>query len=144
MFLITKLTPNVTDISPFVEACVSAGTDAISLVTTFLGTAIDWRTRTPLLGNVTGGLSGPAIKPLALRFVCTAARVSSVPVIGIGGISNADDVLEFMVAGASAVEIGTANFINPLICKEIVEDLGRKLDEEGIGRVSDIIGTLKA
>jgi dihydroorotate dehydrogenase (NAD+) catalytic subunit len=142
LFLITKLTPNVTAIGPYVKAAIEAGSDAISLVNTFLATAIDWRTRRPLLANVTGGLSGPAIKPIALRFVYEAARLSSVPIIGIGGIMSADDVLEYMVAGASAVEVGTANFLNPTICREILEDVGKKLDEEGIERIADIIGTL--
>jgi len=143
IFLITKLTPNVARIEPFVEASAKAGSDALSLVNTFLGMAIDWKERRPLLGNVKGGLSGPAIKPLALRFVYEAARISPVPVIGIGGIASADDVLEFMVAGASAVEVGTANFIDPTVCKKIIEDLNEKLDSAGIDKISDLIGTLQ-
>ena len=142
-FLITKLSPNVTDIRPFVEACVGAGTDALSLVNTFLGMAVDWKSRQGKLANLTGGLSGPAIRPLALRLVYDAVKASAVPVIGVGGIVSADDVLEFMVTGATCVEIGTGNFLNPTLMREILRDLERKLTAEGISRIRDIIGTLR-
>src|SRR4029077_9111646 len=111
--IIAKLTPNVTKIVPIAEAAAEGGADAVSLVNTFIGMAIDWRKRKPILGNVTGGLSGPAIKPLALRMVWQVARQVKVPVIGIGGIATIDDVMEFLVAGASAVQLGTVNFYDP-------------------------------
>jgi len=142
-FLITKLSPNVTDIRPFVRAACSGGTDAISLTNTYLAMALDWRRRKPILSNVTGGLSGPAIKPLSLRFLREAFETSSVPLIGIGGIISAEDVLEFIVAGATAVEIGTGNFLNPLLPKEILADLERLLQEEGIENISELTGTLE-
>src|SRR5947209_14646006 len=111
--LIAKLTPNVTNIVPIAQAAADGGADAVSLINTFVGMAIDWRRRRPILGNITGGLSGPAIKPLALRLVWQVARSVRVPIIGVGGISTIDDVMEFLVAGASAVQIGTANFFDP-------------------------------
>src|SRR5262249_30096530 len=107
--LIAKLTPNVTDVVPIAKAAADGGADAVSLVNTFVGMAVDWRQRRPILGNITGGLSGPAIKPLVLRLVWQVARAKMVPVIAVGGIGTLDDVIEFLVAGASAVQIGTAN-----------------------------------
>src|SRR5207248_2499083 len=121
--LIAKLTPNVTDIVPIARAAAEAGADAVSLVNTFVGMAVDWKRRRPILGNVTGGLSGPAIKPLALRLVWQVARNVPVPVIGIGGIASIDDVMEFLVAGASAVQLGTVNFYSPTAAQRIVEEL---------------------
>src|SRR5207253_9464629 len=121
--IIAKLTPNVTDIVPVAQAAADGGADAVSLVNTFVGMAIDWRRRKPILGNVTGGLSGPAIKPLALRLVWRVARNGPIPIIGVGGIGTIDDVMEFLLAGASAVQIGTANFYDPTVSARLVEQL---------------------
>jgi dihydroorotate dehydrogenase (NAD+) catalytic subunit len=140
--LIAKLTPNVTDIVPIAVAAASGGADAVSLVNTFVGMAIDWRRRRPILGNVIGGLSGPAIKPLALRLVWQVGKQAAIPVIGIGGIASIDDVMEFLVAGASAVQLGTVNFYDPTASMRIVSDLPRALAEAGVSRVSDIVGTM--
>jgi dihydroorotate dehydrogenase (NAD+) catalytic subunit len=141
--LIAKLTPNVTNIVPIAEAAAAAGADAVSLVNTFVGMAVDWRRRRPILGNVTGGLSGPAIKPLALRLVWQVARHVRIPVIGIGGIATLDDVMEFLVAGASAVQLGTVNFYDPTVAERIVNQLPGALREAGVDRVSEMIGALK-
>ncbi len=141
--LIAKLTPNVTNIVPIAEAAASAGADAVSLVNTFVGMAIDWRRRRAILGNITGGLSGPAIKPLALRLVWQVARHVKVPIIGIGGITTIDDVMEFLVAGASAVQIGTANFFDPTVSARLSDKLPEVLAEAGAASVSEMIGTLK-
>ena len=140
--VIAKLTPNVTNVVPIAQAAVDAGADAVSLVNTFVGMAIDWRRRRPILGNVTGGLSGPAIKPLALRLVWHVARSVRVPVIGVGGIATIDDVMEFLVAGAGAVQIGTANFFDPTVSVRLVEQLPAALAELGATRVADVVGTL--
>src|SRR5437867_10114736 len=140
--IIAKLTPNVTNIVPIAQAAADGGADAVSLINTFVGMAIDWRKRRPMLGNVTGGLSGPAIKPLALRLVWQVARNVKIPVIGIGGIANIDDVMEFLVAGASAVQIGTANFFDPTVAVRLVEQLPAALAELGAGGVGDVAGTL--
>jgi dihydroorotate dehydrogenase (NAD+) catalytic subunit len=140
--LIAKLTPNVTSIGPIAQAAADAGADAVSLVNTFVGMAIDWRRRRPILGNVTGGLSGPAIKPLALRLVWQVARGVKIPVIGIGGIATIDDVLEFLVAGASAVQLGTVNFYDPKASERIAEELPTALSQLGAQNIRDIIGTL--
>src|SRR4051812_31573511 len=121
--IVAKLTPNVTDVVPIARAAAEAGADAVSLVNTFVGMAIDWKRRRAVLGNKTGGLSGPAIKPLALRLVWQVARQVSVPVVGIGGIATIDDVMEFLVAGASAVQLGTVNFFDPTASMRIVEAL---------------------
>ena len=142
--VIAKLTPNVTNITAVAAAAAEAGADAVSLVNTFQGMAIDWRRRKPVLGNRIGGLSGPAIKPLALRCVWQVAQSVPVPVIGIGGIQSIDDVMEFLVAGASAVQIGTANFYNPGLSSALVEELEKTVDAEGCERVVDLVGTLKA
>lgn len=140
--LVAKLTPNVTDVTAIAEAAAEGGADAVSLVNTFLGMAIDWRRRRPILGNVTGGLSGPAIKPLALRMVWQVARKVKIPVIGIGGIATVDDVMEFLVAGASAVQIGTANFFDPTAAQRIVTQLPEALEKLGAAKVSAVVGTL--
>lgn len=140
--VIAKLTPNVTDITSIAAAAADGGADALSLVNTFQGMAIDWRRRRPILGNTVGGLSGPAIKPLALRCVWQVAQKVQTPLIGIGGIQSVDDVLEFLVAGASAVQIGTANFYNPGLSGRIVDDLAAALEAETIERVGDLVGTL--
>ncbi len=121
--IIAKLTPNVTDIAQIARAAEAGGADAISLINTCLGMAIDWRRRRPLLGNVMGGLSGPAIKPIALRCVYQVAQAVKTPLIGIGGIATIDDVMEFLVAGATAVQIGTANFYNPTVSMKILDAL---------------------
>jgi dihydroorotate dehydrogenase (NAD+) catalytic subunit len=138
--VIAKLTPNVTSIVDVAQATAEAGTDAISLVNTFLGMAVDWRRRRPVLGNTLGGLSGPAVKPLALRCVYQVARQVNVPLIGVGGIQSIDDVMEFLVTGASAVQIGTANFYNPAVSVRLVEELARVVAEEG--PLERLIGSL--
>jgi dihydroorotate dehydrogenase (NAD+) catalytic subunit len=142
--LIAKLTPNVTDIVPVARAAADAGADAVSLVNTFVGMAVDWRRRRPVLGNVTGGLSGPAIKPLALRLVWRVARHVRVPVIGVGGIATVDDVMEFLVAGAGAVQLGTVNFYDPRAAERAVDGLPAALAQLGACRVRDVVGTLQA
>jgi dihydroorotate dehydrogenase (NAD+) catalytic subunit len=141
--LIAKLTPNVTDIVPVARAAAEAGADAVSLVNTFVGMAVDWRRRRPILGNVTGGLSGPAIKPLALRLVWRVARSLTVPVIGIGGIATLDDVMEFLVAGASAVQLGTVNFYDPTAAMRILDGLPGAVASMGAGSVREVVGTLR-
>lgn len=140
--LIAKLTPNVTSILPIAEAALAAGAEVLSLVNTFIGMAIDWRKRRPVLGNNTGGLSGPAIKPLALRLVWQVARQFKAPIIGIGGIQAIDDVMEFLEAGASAVQIGTANFYDPQAAPKLVAALPRALAVLGANSVAEIVGTL--
>jgi len=142
--IVAKLTPNVTDIVPIAQAAADAGADAVSLVNTFVGMAIDWRTRKPILGNVTGGLSGPAIRPLALRLVWRVAGSVRIPIIGIGGITTLDDVMDFLVAGASAIQIGTANFFDPSVSVRLADQLQATCAELGVGSVSEIVGTLKA
>jgi dihydroorotate dehydrogenase (NAD+) catalytic subunit len=140
--LIAKLTPNVTDVLPIAKAAADGGADAVSLVNTFVGMAVDWRRRKPVLGNVTGGLSGPAIKPMVLRLVWQVARAKIVPVIAVGGIGTVDDVMEFLVAGASAVQIGTANFYDPTASVRIVDALPAALQQLGCNSVREVIGTL--
>jgi dihydroorotate dehydrogenase (NAD+) catalytic subunit len=140
--VIAKLTPNVTNVVPVAQAVADAGADAVSLVNTFQGMAIDWKRRRPILGNVLGGLSGPAIKPLALRIVWQVAAQVKIPIIGVGGIQNIDDVMEFLVAGASAVQVGTANFYNPGVACEIVNELPRALESLQAPSVQDVVGTL--
>ena len=141
--LVAKLTPNVTNIVPIAQAAAAAGADAVALVNTFVGMAIDWRRRRPILGNTTGGLSRPAIKPLALRLVWQVARHVQVPIIGIGGISTIDDVMEFLIAGASAVQIGTANFFDPTVSTRLVDLLPQALEQGGAKSVREVIGTLE-
>ncbi len=141
--LIIKLTPNVTSVAPFAAACESAGADAISLINTVLGMSVDIHTRRPRLSTVTGGLSGPAIKPIALAKVYEARKACSIPIIGIGGITSASDVMEFLIVGASLVQIGTANFVNPNIGNEINSDLHEMLSKKGIASVQDLVATLE-
>ena len=141
--LFAKLTPNVTSVVAIAKAAEAAGADAISLINTLLGMAVDWRGRRPLLGNVVGGLSGPAIKPVALRCVYQVAHAVACPVVGIGGIASLDDVMEFLVAGASAVQIGTANYYDPTISQRLVESLPAALAEAGVRRVVDVVKTLR-
>jgi len=140
--LIPKLTPNVTDVSSFAHAAQEAGADAVSLVNTFLAMAIDIETRRPRLSNVMGGLSGPAIRPIAVRMVYECARLVRIPVIGMGGIASAADVLEFMIAGATAVQVGTANFVDPFIWGKLESGVREYMRRHGIERVSELTGTL--
>lgn len=141
--VIAKLTPNVTSIVEIAQAASEAGADALSLVNTFQGLAVNWRTRKPVLGNGIGGLSGPAIKPLALRVVWQVAQAVKTPIIGIGGIQSIDDVMEFIVCGATAVQIGTANFYNPTLATNLVGELNSILEQEGCESVSDLVGTIQ-
>jgi dihydroorotate dehydrogenase (NAD+) catalytic subunit len=141
--VIAKLTPNVTSIVPIAEAAAAGGADAVSLVNTFQGLAVDWRHRRPILGNGLGGLSGPAIKPLALRAVWQVARAVQIPIIGIGGIASIDDVMDYLICGASAVQIGTANFYDPGIAERLVDQLEHLMDAEGWGDLREVIGTLQ-
>ena len=138
--VIAKLSPNVTDIKLMAKTAEDAGADAISLINTLMGMAIDINTFKPILGNITGGLSGPAIKPVALRMVYEARSVVKIPIIGMGGISNATDAIEFFLAGAEAVAIGTQNFVNPKITMEIQDDLKKYLNEKKFSSINDIIG----
>src|SRR5262249_20659830 len=133
--VIPKLTPNVTDVASFARAAEAAGADAVSLVNTFLAMAIDVRTRRPKLSNIVGGLSGPAIRPIAVRIVYECRQAVKIPIIGMGGISTADDVLEFMIAGATAVQVGTANFVDPFIWARLLADLEAYGTDQGIGRL---------
>lgn len=139
--IIAKLTPNVTDVVPIAKAAADAGADAVSLVNTFVGMAIDWRRRKPVLGNVTGGVSGPAIKPMVMRIVWQVAKARAIPIIAVGGIATVDDVMEFLVAGASAVQIGTANFYNPTASMRIVDTLPDAMHQLGCERLYELIGT---
>jgi len=141
--LMVKLSPNVTDITEIAKSVEAEGADSISLINTITGMAIDIETRRPKIGNITGGLSGPAIKPVALRMVWQVAQTVSVPVVGIGGIMTAKDALEFLIAGAVAVQIGTANFINPHATTDIIDGIETFLMERNISDISDIIATLK-
>ncbi len=141
--VMVKLSPNVTDIAVFARAAADAGADAISLVNTFVGLAIDLEKKQPALPNVTGGLSGPAIKPLALRMVHEAARAVKVPVVGMGGIASGRDALEFLVAGAAAVEVGTATFWDPTAPARIIEEIKRYCRRQGIEQVRKLTGTLR-
>ena len=136
--IIAKLTPNVTDIVSMAKACVDAGADAISLINTMLGMRIDLKTRKPLLANTTGGLSGPAIFPVALRMVYQVAQAVDVPIIGMGGVSSAEDVLEMMMAGATAVQVGAANLVDPMACPKIIEGLPEAMDRYGIETLKEI------
>lgn len=141
--ILAKLTPNVTSIADIAEAAAEAGADAVCLINTVLGMAINWRTRRPMLGNVMGGLSGPAIKPVALRCVHQVAQRVDVPIIGIGGIATIDDVMEFLVAGASAIQIGTANYYDPTVSMKLLDQLPGALAEAGGESVRDITRSLQ-
>jgi dihydroorotate dehydrogenase (NAD+) catalytic subunit len=141
--LIAKLSPNVTDIAEIAKAAEKAGADAVSLVNTFVGLAIDIETRRPKLGNITGGLSGPAIKPIALRMVWEVFNAVKIPVIGMGGIMNARDALEFFICGATAVAAGTANFVQPGVSGEIVKDLSAYLRKNKLKDIKQLTGSLK-
>ena len=141
--LIVKLSPNVTDIVEMAQACEAAGADALSVINTLTGMAIDLERRRPVLANATGGLSGPAIKPIALRMVWQVAKAVKVPVIGIGGIMSATDALEFILAGATAVQVGTASFVNPAAAQEIAEGMEQWLAARGIADIKSLIGALE-
>ena len=141
--LIVKLSPNVTDIAEIAKAVEGQGADSVSLVNTFLGMAIDLATRKPLLSTITGGLSGPAIKPIALRMVWQVAQAVKIPVIGIGGIMNTADAIEFMLAGASAVQVGTGLFKNPFIPLEIIEGMKKYMEEHKLNNITDLTGGLQ-
>ncbi|MEY4180465.1 MAG: Dihydroorotate dehydrogenase catalytic subunit [Planctomycetota bacterium] len=141
--VLAKLTPNVTRIADVARGAEAGGADAICLINTVLGMAVDWRRRRPLLGNVVGGLSGPAIKPIALRCVHQVAAAVKTPLVGIGGISNLDDVMEFLVTGASAIQVGTANYFDPSLSERLVDALPGALAEAGVASVVDLVGTLR-
>jgi dihydroorotate dehydrogenase (NAD+) catalytic subunit len=141
--LIAKLSPNVTDIVEIARAAEDGGADGLSLINTILAMAVDLETRRPKLGHVFGGLSGPAIKPIALRMTYQVARAVTIPVIGMGGIMSGADALEYMVAGARAVQVGTANFVEPGAAARIVDEMGAWCDGHGIARVADLVGTLR-
>jgi len=141
--LMVKLSPNVTDISEIALAVEAEGADSVSLINTLLGMAIDSEKRKPILSTVTGGLSGPAVKPIALRMVWQVAKVVKIPVVGLGGIMNASDAIEFMLAGASAIQIGTANFIDPTVSVKVVDGINEYLDRHGYKSITEIIGALE-
>lgn len=138
-----KLSPNVTDIVEIAKACESFGADGLSLINTLLGMRIDIRKKAPVIANKMGGFSGPAIFPVAVRMVYQVANAVKIPVIGMGGVSSAQDVIEMMMAGASAVQVGSANLVNPFVCKEIIDDLPQIMSELGIKSLSEIIGIVK-
>jgi len=141
--LIVKLSPNVTDITEIARAVEGAGADSVSLINTLLGMAIDAEKRRPILSTVTGGMSGAAVKPIALRMVWQVAKAVNIPVVGLGGIMNWKDAVEFLLAGATAIQIGTANFIDPAITVKVAEGINDYLDRHGYNSVSDIIGALE-
>jgi len=141
--VITKLTPNVTNIVELAAAAAAGGTDAVCLTNTLLGMAVDWRKQRPLLGNNVGGLSGPAIKPVSLRCVYQVAQAVDIPIVGVGGIANIDDCMEFFVAGASAIQIGTANYYDPTITMKILDELPAAIAELGTNKFANIPGTIK-
>ena len=140
--VIPKLTPNVTDVSSFAKASEDAGADAVSLVNTFLAMAIDVETRRPKLSNVMGGLSGPAIRPIAVRMVYECHKAVKIPVIGMGGIASARDALEFIIAGAAAVQIGTANFADPFIWSKVLAGIDDYMHRHGVARIADLVGSI--
>ena len=140
--VIPKLTPNVTDVASFARASEEAGADAVSLVNTFLAMAIDVHTRRPRLSNIVGGLSGPAIRPIAVRMVYECHNAVRLPIIGIGGIATAEDVLEFMIAGATAVQVGTANFVDPFIWGKLLDGIRAYMQRHGVARLREVTGTV--
>jgi dihydroorotate dehydrogenase (NAD+) catalytic subunit len=141
--MIVKLSPNVTDIAEIARAVEGSGADSVSLINTVLGMAINAETRKPILSTVTGGLSGPSIKPIALRMVWQVAKAIKVPVIGLGGIMSATDAIEFFLAGATAIQVGTANFLNPLISIEIINGIDEYLNRHKFNSINDLIGCLQ-
>jgi len=141
--VIIKLSPNVTDIVSIAKACEEAGADGICLINTMLGMRIDLKRRTPVIANKMGGFSGNAIFPVAVRMVYQVSKACSIPVMGCGGVSSAKDVIEMMMAGATAVQVGAANLVNPYVCKEIIEALPSECERLGIEKISDIIGVVE-
>jgi len=141
--VIAKLSPNVTDVVPFAEKAAKAGVDALSLINTLLGMSIDIKTRRPRLANITGGLSGPAIRPVAIRIVWQVHRAVGLPIIGMGGIMNADDAIEFMLAGATAVSVGTASFVNPTAAADVADGIRRYMLDNGIDDVKRLVGSIE-
>ena len=140
--VIPKLTPNVTNVASFARAAEEAGADAVSLINTFLAMAIDVETRRPKLTNVVGGLSGPGIRPIAVRMVWDCYRAVKIPIIGMGGIASPEDALEFIIAGASAVQVGTVNFVDPFIWSRILDGISHYMERHGISRIADLVGTV--
>ncbi len=138
--VIVKLSPNVTDVAAIAKACEDAGADGISLINTLMGMRVDIKRRAPVIKNVTGGLSGPAVFPIAVRMVRDVAKAVKIPVVGMGGVTTAKDVIEMMMAGATAVEVGAANLVDPFACKKIIEDLPRVMQKDEIDNLNDIIG----
>lgn len=138
--VVIKLSPNVTDIISIAKACEEAGADGISMINTLLGMRIDLKTKKPIIANKMGGFSGPAIKPVALRMIYQVYDAVNIPILGMGGVQNAEDVIEFMLAGATAVSVGAANLVDPFVCKDIIEDLPRVMEKYGISSLKDIIG----
>jgi dihydroorotate dehydrogenase (NAD+) catalytic subunit len=140
--IIPKLTPNVTDVASFAKSAEDAGADAVSLVNTFLAMVIDVETRRPKISNIVGGLSGPAIRPIAVRMVYECRQAVKIPIIGMGGIADARDVLEFMIAGATAVQVGTANFVDPFIWPKLLDGIGAYMERHDVSRVAELTGTI--
>ncbi len=138
--VLIKLSPNVTDIVSIAKACEEAGADGISMINTLLGMRIDLKTKKPIIANKMGGFSGPAIKPVALRMIYQVYDAVNIPILGMGGVQNAEDVIEMMLAGATAVSVGAANLVNPFVCKDIIEDLPRVMEKYGINSLTEIIG----
>ena len=140
--VVPKLTPNVTDVASFAHAAEDAGADAVSLVNTFLAMVIDVESRRPKISNVVGGLSGPAIRPIAVRMVWECRQTVKIPILGMGGIADARDALEFLIAGANAVQIGTANFVDPFIWGKVLDGITDYMERHGVARVADLVGSL--
>ncbi len=140
--VIPKLTPNVTDVASFARAAEDAGADAVSLVNTFLAMVIDVETRRPMISNIVGGLSGPAIRPIAVRMVYECRQAVKIPIIGMGGIASARDVIEFMIAGADAVQVGTANYVDPFIWPKLLDGISEYLRRHNVARAADLVGTV--
>ncbi|MBR3935713.1 MAG: dihydroorotate dehydrogenase, partial [Oscillospiraceae bacterium] len=141
--VIVKLSPNVTDIVSIAKACEEAGADGLSLINTLMGMRIDLKTKKPVIANKMGGFSGPAIFPVAVKMVYQVAQAVNIPIVGMGGVSCAEDVIELMLAGATAVQVGAANLVDPYICRDIINDLPRVMDKYGINSLSEIIGGVK-
>lgn len=141
--VIVKLSPNVTDIVAIAKACEEAGADGLSLINTLMGMRIDLKTKKPVIANKMGGFSGPAIFPVAVKMVYQVAQAVKIPIVGMGGVSCAEDVIELMLAGATAVQVGAANLVDPYICRDIINDLPRVMDKYGINNLSEIIGGVK-
>ncbi len=135
-----KLSPNVTDIKAIAKAVETGGADGITMINTLVGMRLDQKTGKPIIANITGGLSGPAVKPVAIKMVYEVSQVVKIPIIGMGGVAETADVIDFLSAGASAVAVGTANFVDPFICPKIIEELPAKLDELGVNQISELVG----